>query len=296
MLTRNDVSAMLLMAGGIATLVSMDAVVKELVTAGVHAVQLLALRSVLITAALLLIFHARGETRQLKPTRWRWQLVRATVGFLAPCAFFMSLLFLPQADATVMFFSAPLVVTVCSVLFLGERFGIHRWIAILVGFVGVVIALDPEGGADWRGYSLALVGSLAYAALFLVGKYLSRTETTASLVMAYNVGVGVVGLCLLPWFWVPMTNLQWLQLALLATLAVTGHFMVTAAFARAEASLLSPIEYTSLFWAIAFDWLLWQHAPNGQTLLGGTVVILAGLYFIHRERLSSRQDETRATV
>lgn len=277
---------MLLMTAGIAALVSMDAVVKALVTDNIHAVQLLALRSVIITVALYTVFVARGEARQLLPRRWKWQLLRATVGFIAPCAFFMSLVFLPQADATVMFFSAPLMITVCSVIFLGERFGPHRWIAVVVGFAGVIIALDPQGGQDWRGYLLAITGSMAYAALFLIGRYLSKTETTASLVMAYNLGVGLVGLALLPWFWVPMDGRQWLLLSLLALLAVSGHFLITAAFARAQASLLSPIEYTTLFWAILYDWLLWRHAPNQQTLLGGSIVILAGLYFLYRERHS----------
>lgn len=289
MLERSDINAMLLMAGGIAALVSMDAVVKELVTNGIHALQLLALRSVLIAVAIVLIFRARGETDQLRPNRPGWQALRATIGFIAAYAFFISLIYLPQADATVMFFSAPLIVTLCSVFFLGERFGVQRWIAIALGFVGVVIALNPEGSNDWRGYGFAMVGSLAYAGLFLTGKYLSRTETTASLVMAHNVGVGVISLVLLPWFWTAMSGLQWLWLTLLAGLAVSGHFMMTAAFANAEASLLSPIEYTALFWAIAFDWFLWRQALDSRMLLGGSVVILSGLYFLHRERLSAKQ-------
>ena len=292
MISRNNASAMLLMATGIAVLVSMDAVVKALVTDGIHAVQLLALRSIIITAALYLVYRMRGNVRELKPGRWRWQVVRGIIGFIAPCAFFSALVFLPQADATVMFFSAPLLITLCSVLFLGERFGLHRWLAVFLGFVGVGIALDPQGGYGWQGYALAGIGSVAYAALFLIGRYLSRTETTASLVMAYNVGVGVFGFLLLPGFYVTMTPEQWLQLLVLATLALIGHFCITAAFARAEASLLSPVEYTALFWAIFYDWLLWQHAPDQQTLVGGIVVILAGLYFVYRERNQGKSAPT----
>jgi len=277
------------MTAGIATLVTMDAVVKLLVTSDIHAVQILALRSVMISIALVIIFKLRGELSNLRPRRWRLQLVRALIGFVAPCAFFMSLALLPQADATVMFFTAPLVITVCSVLILGERFGAHRWVAVVVGFIGIAIALDPEfaskaGGT--RGYFLALTGSVAYAALFLLGRYLSKTESTSSLVLAYNVGVGVISLIALPWYWTPMTGEQFAVLTVLATLALVGHLCITQAFSMAEASLLSPIESTALFWAVFFDWLIWQHAPNPQTLMGGTVVILAGLYFIHRERLN----------
>jgi drug/metabolite transporter (DMT)-like permease len=77
---------------------------------------------------------------------------------------------------------------------------------------------------------------------------------------------------------------------ILALLAVTGHFCVTAAFAKAQASVLSPFEYTALFWAILYDWLLWQGTPNPQTMIGGCIVITAGLYFVYRERLSNKNN------
>lgn len=276
---------MLLMVFGIAALVSMDATVKLLVVNDIHAIQLLALRSIIIAPAIYLVFRVRGEGRQLIPGRWKWQIFRAVIGFIAPCCFFMSLAFLPQADATVVFFAAPLIITLCSVMFLGERFGRHRWVAVLVGFVGVVIALNPSGSMHWQGYLLAIVGTVTYAGLFLTGRYLSETESTPSLVMSYNVGVGVIGLLLLPWVWSSMDAGQWAVLCLLALLAVIGHFCITAAFANAEASVLSPFEYTALFWAVLYDWILWHDAPKTQTLLGGTIVIAAGLYFIYRERL-----------
>ena len=290
MLSRTSIKAILLMAAGIASLVTMDATVKLLVTGNIHPIQILAYRSVLISLVLLIFFKIRGQASSLWPHRWRLQIVRALVGFIAPCTFFMSLKFLAQADATVIFFSAPLIITVSSVIFLKERFGLHRWVAVIAGFIGVVVALNPEvggifGAEKFNGYLLALTGSVAYAALFLLGRYLSKTESTPSLVMSYNAGVGIIAFALLPWFWAPMDTQQFLVLTLLATLAVIGHFCITAAFASAEASLLSPIEYSALFWAIFYDWLLWQHAPNTQTLLGGSIVIVAGLYFFYRERL-----------
>jgi len=286
MLNRTKVKAMLLMTVGITALVSMDAAVKLLVTSNIHAVQILAIRSVIISLVLLLVFHLRGQTARLRPKRWRMQFLRAIIGFVAPCAFFIALTVLPLADATVVFFSAPLIITVCSVIFLGERFGIHRWLAVFVGFLGVAVALDPEFGFGMQGYLLAFTGSVAYAVFFLMGRHLSKTESTPSLVMAYNAGAGIIALMLLPWFWTPMDNQQLLVTFVLATLAVFGHFCVTEAFANAEASLLSPIDYTALLWAIIYDWLLWQHAPNIQTVIGGSIVIIAGLYFIHRERLT----------
>ncbi len=278
------------MTAGIAALVSMDAAVKLLVVDDIHAVQLIALRSVMIVPVIYLVFRLRGEHQTLRPRRWQWLAFRAIIGFIAPCTFFMALAYLPQADATVIFFAAPLIITLCSVVLLGETFGRHRWVAVVAGFIGVTIALNPTGNIHVTGYLLALAGTLAYAGLFLTGRYLSATESTPSLVMSYNVGVGVIGLMLLPWVWNPMQSEQWLILMILALLAVTGHFCVTAAFAKAQASVLSPFEYTALFWAILYDWLLWQGTPNPQTMIGGCIVITAGLYFVYRERLSNKNN------
>ncbi len=296
MISRDSARAMMLMTAGIASLVTMDATVKLLVVEDIHAIQLIALRSIIIAPVIFLVFKIRGEGRRLIPGRWKWQIFRAIIGFIAPCTFFMSLVFLPQVNATVIFFAAPLIITLCSVLLLGEKFGPHRWLAVVVGFIGVAIALNPQGSVHWFGYLLAILGTVTYAGLFITGRYLSDTESTPSLVMSYNVGVGIIGMALLPWVWTTMDTRQWMILCLLALLAVIGHFCITAAFAKAQASLLSPFEYTALFWAILYDQLLWQVAPDRQTLTGGFIVIAAGLYFLYRERLSLPHSDNTAVT
>lgn len=280
---------MWLMSLAIFALSSMDVVAKVLIEEGVHTVTILAIRSVFITVVLLGALGLRGELGKLRTQRLGAHILRGMIGLTAVGGFFSALAYLPLADAVVVFFTGTLFVAVASVVVLKERFGVHRWLAIAVGYIGVAVAMSPGFDTLSIGYALALLGSLSYAALFISGKIMSRTESTTSLVFYFNTGLGLVALALLPFFWAPLTPKLWALIIAVAVLALIGHLAITQAFSLSEASLLAPLEYTSLLWAIGFDLLLWGHAPQQHTLLGGAIVVASGLYFLYRERHSARQ-------
>jgi len=263
---------------------SMDALAKWLLARNVTAVQILAFRSIIIIPLLLLVYKARGNFNELIPSRWKPQLLRGAVGFISPFTFFIGIKYIPLTDAVVLFFSSIFIVTILSVVFLKERVGVHRFASILVGFIGVLIVATPQGGGSIVGYILVLIGSATYSILFVTGRYLSRTESVASLVFSYNLCVGVISLLILPWFWLPVASDNIVWLLLLSALAVSGHYFVTLAFARSEATLVAPFEYTALIWAVGFDFLLWNTVPSLSTSLGAIVIISSGLYIVHRER------------
>jgi len=277
---------------GIGLLSAMDAVAKRIVEGGMNPIQILALRSLLIVPLLLLAYSARGQLAVLRPTRRRWQAVRALTGFAAPFCYFLSLRYLPLADAVVVFFSSTFVATALSVWMLKERVGLHRWAAVILGYCGVIVTVLPEGDGLLRGYLLVFAGSLAYAFLFVTGRMLSSTESVASLVFSFNLGVGVLALVLLPWFWVDM---DWRDTALvlaLAALAVTGHFSLTAAFCNAPVSAVAPFEYTALIWALGLDYVFWRQLPVATTWVGAAIIIGSGLYVLYRERLGQASPQT----
>ncbi len=261
----------------------MDASAKWLVMDGFHPIQLLAIRSVLIVAALLIGFASRNQLSELRPSRPRAQALRGALGIIAPLAFFMGLRYLPLADTVVVFFSSVFTITVISALVLRERVGLHRWSAVLIGYAGVMIAMSPGGSGSYQGYALVLVGSLAYAVLFTSGRVLSATESVSSLVFSYNAGVGLVACILIPAFWQPMQMMDWGVVLLLSILSVSGHFAMTYAFSQAEASSIAPLEYSAVLWALLFDALLWQKYPETATLLGAVIIIGSGLYVLQRE-------------
>ncbi len=183
------------------------------------------------------------------------------------------------------------MITALSWPLLKEKVGVHRWSAVVIGFVGVVIAMDPQGGGDALSYFYCLVASLAYALLFVTGRILSKTETVISLVFSFNLALAVVCTVLMPLVWVPVSGELMLKVFGFALLAMTGHICMTIAFSRTAVSILAPLEYTALIWASLFGYLIWGNIPSNRMMMGATIVILCGLYVIHREARKPEQGE-----
>ncbi len=272
----------------IGLLSGMDAIAKILMHNGMPAVQILALRSLIIIPLLLAVFTFKGNLAALKPTRPLWHLCRGMIGFTAPLAFFLGIQFVPLTDAVTVSFSAIFIVTILSIVFLGEKVGIHRWASIVTGFIGVMVVIGPKGGGELLGYALLIGGSVTYAIMFIMGRYLSDTESVSSMVFSFNLIVGGISLCLLPFFWQSQTLEQYGLLVCLALFAVSGHHLMTLAISLAEASTIAPFEYTAVLWALSFDLLIWHTAPSATTVFGACIVISSGLYIVYREKLNDR--------
>lgn len=277
---------------GVALMTVMDAVVKWLVEERIHVIQLLFVRTCIITSLLFAYYASRQKLSQLKPVRIKAQCIRGLIGFLAPFAFFLALKYLPLTAASVVFFSNIFLITLGSALFLKEKVGVYRWSAVAIGYIGVLIAIDPTADGELFGYLMVLLASVAFAFLFISGKKLSATETSESLVLFYNLGVGVVALIWLPGVWETLAVSDWLGILLVSILAVFGQYCMTHAFALAEASLLAPLNYTTLVLTLIFDWVLWQTVPSAQTLLGATIIILSSCLVIYRQHQQESKQPT----
>jgi len=266
----------------------MDAVAKWLVSADMSAIQVIAVRSWLILIMILLILGIRGELSELNTRQPIRHLLRGMVGFFAPFTFFTSLKVLPLADATVVFFSSTFILTAASALWLKERVGIHRWSAVGIGFIGVIIAMNPQGGGPLSYYLLVLCAATIYALIFITGKQLSKRDSVISMVFSLHLGMGIVATIALPWIWVPVSLEVFGELLLMAVIALVAHYVFAAAFARADVSALAPFEYTALVWATIIGYLIWLDIPATQVWIGAVIIIGCGLYVIHRESLQHR--------
>jgi len=186
----------------------MDAIAKWLVSSEMSAIQVIAIRSWILLPLILLILAIKGGIAELATRKPGQHLLRGCFGFFAPFAFFSSLKSLPLADATVVFFSSTFILTAASALFLKERVGIHRWSAVAIGFGGVVIAMNPQGGGDVNAYLLVLASTTIYAMIFISGKYLSRRDSVISLVFTLQLGMGLMATILgyLLWRDIPSTE------------------------------------------------------------------------------------------
>ena len=263
----------------------MDAVAKWLVINHISSIQVIAVRSWMMIPVILLTLSLRGSINRLKTKQPLMHATRGSFGFLAPFAFFTALKQLPLADATVVFFSSVFILTALSALLLKEHVGIHRWSAVVLGFIGVVIAMDPQGDGELSAYLLVLCSSTMYSFIFLSGKHLSKKDSAISLVFSLILMMGVVSSALLPSVWVPMSWSVIGMIALMTVIAFGAHIAFASAFSRAQVSLLAPFEYTALVWATLIGYLVWADMPTLRMWIGAAIIIGCGLYVIHRESL-----------
>ncbi|MCB1489677.1 MAG: DMT family transporter, partial [Bauldia sp.] len=177
----------------------------------------------------------------------------------------------------------PIYVTVLAVIFLGEKVGWRRWLAVLVGFVGVVIALQPGAGAFGWHALIAFAGSLFYAALMILTRVLRGTSPTV--MAASQVWGGVLfGALAAPVDWVPLASVgDALLLALIGVIAVTAIVMVNRSLKLAPASVVVPYQYTLILWAVVFGYFVFGSVPTLPTMIGALLIVASGLFIFFRE-------------
>ena len=235
-------------------------------------------------------FALRSEgVAVLVPSRPLFHLGRAVLLFSATWFFFMSLTYLPIADALAIFFVNPLVVTLFSALFLGETVGPRRWAAVAVGFVGTMIIIRPGMVEMNPGTIYALVAGAALGSYFVTTRHLAGTAR-ASVLSLHTTGIGALLLTLaMPLVWVSPSPGQWLMLAGVGVIATFGNFLITWAYERAEASLLAPLAFTEIIMATLLGWWYFKDLPDGWTIVGVTILVTSALYISVRERQIGRE-------
>ncbi len=276
------------MCGGILCMAAMDAGVSYLVRHDMPVVQVIALRSWVLTVAMVAWVLRRAGPGALRTRRLRDHLVRGAVGALAPLTFFIALGSVPLADATAVFFLSVFIMTVASTRLFGERVDGGGWAAVALGFTGVMVITRPGADSFRPEILLVLVASVCYCVIMLMGRWMSRTESNFSLVLSYNLVSLAVFTVLLPWYFGPITATLAAVLALVTALTLAGHFLLTAAFNVGPVSVVAPFEYSALVWAALFGYWLWDEIPDSVTVAGMIMIAGSGLFIAWRERPRKR--------
>jgi drug/metabolite transporter (DMT)-like permease len=191
---------------------------------------------------------------------------------------------MPLSEAYTLFFVAPLMITALSVPLLKESVDLRRWLAILVGFGGVIVVLRPGfAGLDLTAVAV-LVGATCYSLNAISVRILGRTDSTASMSFWFMAMLAIgAGLLALPsWQPVRLSDAYWL--AGMGITGALGQLLITEAFKCAPVSVIAPFEYSTLFWGLLLDLVLWGDLPGPIVYLGAAVIIGSGLYLIQRER------------
>ncbi|WP_048649144.1 DMT family transporter [Nitratireductor soli] len=221
-------------------------------------------------------------------------IMRGLVGVTAMGLGFFGLTRLPLPDAITLNYAQPLIVVVFSAVFMGEVVRIYRWSAVAVGFIGVVVIAWPKltlltGGAGLgSGQAVGVIAILCAAAgssvAMLLVRKLVQTEKTATIVLWFSVTATILALFSIPFGWADLSRDQYLALAGAGVCGGVAQILMTECYRHAELSTIAPFEYTSMILAIIVGYFVFGDIPTLYTLIGGAIVIGAGLFIIWRER------------
>lgn len=220
---------------------------------------------------------------------------RASLGSMGMVLNFGGYILLPLAEATTIGFTMPIFATLLSVFFLGERPGIHRWAAVIVGFLGVLVIVGPghHEGVSSFGVSVAIAAAVATACVSLLLRKIGETEQPSVVVFYFTLlPLPFLGLAML-WFGASHDMVTWAILVVMGFFGGIAQLLMTAALRWGPVSLVLPMDYSSLLWSTALGWLIWQSWPGSSTWVGAVIIAGSSLYILWRERVRHLQSIDR---
>ena len=232
--------------------------------------------------------------RQLAVSQWHLFALRGILIAVATLFFFTSLVKMPLADALAIFFVEPLLLTLLSPIFLDEKIGIRRILAVLIGFIGALVIIQPSAKAFGVYAVLPLGAALCFALYLIITRKLAQ-NTNAVIIQLYTgiAGFLTISAALLVGNAIGFTallisaptNEEWGLMILIGAIGCIGHLLLVYAFSFADASALAPFHYFEIIGAVFFGWYFFTDVPALTTWIGITIIIGSGFYVYHREKL-----------
>jgi len=273
--------------GSLLLFCTMDAMVKALGST-YDAFQLMLFRSAIAMAPVAVIIWRSGGMKSVRPNRPWMQAARIVVAFGSTLGFFYVFPRMPLVDAYAISFAAPLFMVALSVPLLGEPVGWRRWTAVVVGFAGVLIMLDPWG-MEIHAMSLVVLGAtFCYALSGVMLRQLSRHDSDVVALFWLSLATGAASLVGAVPAWIWPTPTDWVWLIVMGLLGGVGQILSTRAWRLAQTAVLAPFDYTSIVLAVLFGYLWFKEEPSWTVWFGLPLVIGSGLYILHRERVRAR--------
>jgi drug/metabolite transporter (DMT)-like permease len=250
--------------------------------------QLLLIRSV---AALLLLapfIWREGIGAYTNMERPGLQALRALLSTVEVALFYWAVAYLPLVDVVTFYLAGPIYVTALSVILLGEHVGWRRWTAVIVGFIGVLIALRPSAASFTWPALIALAGSVFFAFLMIITASCAPRPMPCS--GTQTMGALVFGIFAAPFGWVVPILRDFLLLALLGIIALIAHACTNRSLKLAPASVVVPYQYTLIVWAIVFGYFVFGDVPEKPLLAGAAIIMAAGIFIFLREQATAPPD------
>ena len=276
-----------MMLGGGALTVS-DAATKWL-AASFPIGEILFVRALVVAVLIWLIVWRSGSYGGLRIGRYR---NIATRSFLAVCSTFLivsSLVRLPLNEVIAILFVGPLFVAVLAPMVLGERVTVHRWLAVLIGFSGMLIMVRPGSDAFQFAALLPVFAALVAATRDIVTRRISAAESSSAILFYSMVALTLAGLATAPFGWLPMDAADLALTAFTGVMFGLGHYFIIEGFRYAEATVVAPYRYANLIWAALLGFALWGEIPSVWVLAGTPLVVGSGLYILLHEQRARRK-------
>lgn len=287
---------------------SVQDLILKLISGGYPLYQAMIIRGLTSIPFLLAFAHFDGGLRTLVSAGVSKMLLRGLVMFVAYFSFYIALAGLPLPTTVALYYSGPLFITVLSVLFLAEKVSAVSWIAVLTGFLGVIIMVRPGSDLfDWAAL-LPILSGLTYAMSMIAARRMGGTETAAALAF-WSTVIFLTGAALMALYYHDgsHTNTSHASLAFLTrgwitptardlglmmtcgVVASIGLWLLTQAYRIAAASVVAPFEYLGLIWSVLWGWLFWRDWPDAQGWIGIGIIAGAGMFVLMNERRKSPQ-------
>jgi len=284
----NPAAGIAMFAAGMIIVPCMDAIAKAL-TEEMHGMQIVwgrYLFTILILAPVIALTVPRGSWIPVQMGR---QIMRGLCLFAATSLFFVSLKYLPLADALAIVYISPLITTALSGPLLGERVGPRRWAAVVVGMVGGLIIIRPGMGVTDPAAGLAVGAGLALALYLILTRKLSGSASPAVTLFFTGLVGFIASLPAQPFIWSPLDLEHFGWFAAIGVIAVVGHLLVIRGLDHAPASVLAPLGYIEIVSGTVLGLVVFGDFPDLWTAVGASLIIAAGIYITYRER--KRQTE-----
>lgn len=250
-----------------------------------HVAEIVFYRNIFALIPLILYIVGLRKWEILKTGKPGAVAFRTVLGAVSLLLTFQAFKYLPMADTTVLFFVGILLTPAMAFFFLKEHVGPHRWAAIVVGLVGVILMMRPSADMALIGVMVALGAGILHSMVNVTLRYL-KSENPVSVTFYFILGGAAISAPFMPFVAVMPGQTEWILFSLVGISGVAGQYLLTSAYRHAPASLVAMFNYTGLLWATGFDILIWNYLPGLNVFAGAAIIIAANLYIIHRERLA----------
>jgi len=268
-----------------------DVVVKFL--GGVYSPFQIIFFSTLLSFPLITMMLMRDPTPgHLRPVHPWWIALRTVAGVVTGTSAFYAFSVLPLAQTYVVLFAAPLMITVLSIPVLGERVRFRRWMAVIVGLIGVIVVLRPGSAELGLGHIAALTAAFGISLASIIVRKIGQEERSVVLLLYPMIANFTVMAFALPFVYQPMPIGDLGLIGVISVFGFVAGLLLIVAYKNAEASIIAPMQYSQIIWAAVFGALIFDETIDRVTFFGASIVILSGLYIVFRESRASVSENT----